>query len=148
MVKAREYIEHKFLPWILFLEKKNTIKHFVDGKESYLSELYNHISKEFNSLEHYELYMFRVQFISEILPKLGLSNILIIKTPEAKYQNEAQYIIIIYNDDALLYYTVDYLIDITYQIKKTINKNTSIVTNTTLDIKEIMQQIKNDLMMN
>lgn len=148
MVKAREYIEHKFLPWILFLEKKNTIKHFIDGKEAYLTELYNHISKEFKSLEHYELYMFRVQFIIEILPKLGLSNILIIKTPEAKYQNEAQYIIIIYNDDLLLYYTVDYLMDITYQIKKTVDKNTTIVANTTLDIKQIMQQIKNDLMMN
>ena len=42
-MKAREYIEHKFLPWILFLDKYDTINHFNNGKEAYLMELYNHI---------------------------------------------------------------------------------------------------------
>ena len=46
-MRAREYIEHQYIPWILFLDKRDTIKHFVDGKESYLCELYNHISKIF-----------------------------------------------------------------------------------------------------
>ena len=44
-MKAREYIEHQYLPWILFLDPKDTIKHFTSSKEEYVCELYNHISK-------------------------------------------------------------------------------------------------------
>ena len=48
-MKAREYIEHHYLPWILFLDRKDTIRHFVEKKEMYLCEMYNHISKEFKA---------------------------------------------------------------------------------------------------
>ena len=87
-MRAREYIEHQYIPWILFLDKRDTIKHFVDGKESYLCELYNHISKEFKALERYELFMFRVEFLKQATP-LGLVHIIAVKTPEAILQDTA-----------------------------------------------------------
>ena len=116
-MRAREYIEHQYIPWILFLDKRDTIKHFVDGKESYLCELYNHISKEFKALERYELFMFRVEFLKQATP-LGLVHIIAVKTPEAILQGESAYLFIVYNDNVLINYTVDYVLDITYAIKK------------------------------
>ena len=101
-MRAREYIEHQYIPWILFLDKRDTIKHFVDGKESYLCELYNHISKEFKALERYELFMFRVEFLKQATP-LGLVHIIAVKTPEAILQGESAYLFIVYNDNELIY---------------------------------------------
>ncbi len=143
-MKAREYIEHQYLPWILFLDKKDTIRHFTERKEGYLCELYNHISKEFKALERYELFMFRVELSKQATP-LGMVNIISVKTPEAILQGESAYIFIIYNDNELIYYTVDYVLDITYSIKKYHNKKVVTIDNTKLDLKEIMNKINMDL---
>ena len=144
-MRAREYIEHQYIPWILFLDRRDTIKHFVDGKESYLCELYNHISKEFKALERYELFMFRVEFLKQATP-LGLVHIIAVKTPEAILQGESAYLFIVYNDNELIYYTVDYVLDITYAIKKYKDKKFTTICNTELNIKEIMNKITMDLM--
>ncbi len=144
-MRAREYIEHQYIPWILFLDKRDTIKHFVDGKESYLCELYNHISKEFKALERYELFMFRVEFLKQATP-LGLVHIIAVKTPEAILQGESAYLFIVYNDNELIYYTVDYVLDITYAIKKYKDKKVTTIDNTELNLKEIMNKITMDLM--
>ena len=143
-MKAREYIEHQYLPWILFLDKKDTIRHFIEKKEGYLCELYNHISKEFKALERYELFMFRVEFSKQATP-IGMTNVISIKTPEAILQGDSAYIFIIYNDNDLIYYTVDYVLDITYSIKKYHNKKVVTIDNTQLDLKEIMNKINMDL---
>ena len=116
-LKAREYIEHQYLPWILFLDPKDTIKHFKNGKEEYLCELYNHISKEFKALERYELFMFRVEFFKQMTP-LGMMNFIAAKTPDVYYQSDSAFIIIGYNDSELFYYTIDYVLDQTFSIKK------------------------------
>lgn len=144
-MRAREYIEHQYIPWILFLDRRDTIKHFVDGKESYLCELYNHISKEFKALERYELFMFRVEFLKQATP-LGLVHIIAVKTPEAILQGESAYLFIVYNDNELIYYTVDYVLDITYAIKKYKDKKVTTIDNTELNLKEIMNKITMDLM--
>jgi hypothetical protein len=144
-MKAREYIEHKYLPWILFLDKKDTIKHFTEKKEAYLCEMYNHISKEFNALERYELFMFRVEFFKQASPN-GMLNIIGVKTPEVFNQGDAAYLFIVYNDHELVYYTIDYLLQETYSIKRYKDKKVIIIDNTTLDIKEIMRKINIDLM--
>ena len=144
-MKAREYIEHQYLPWILFLDRKDTIKHFTERKEAYLCEMYNHISKEFNALERYELFMFRVEF-SKIPSSKGLLHVISVKAPEAFSQGDAAYLFIVYNDHELVYYTIDYVLDITYSIKRYKDKKVSIIDNTTLDIKEIMRKINIDVM--
>ena len=144
-MKAREYIEHQYIPWILFLDRRDTIKHFLDGKEGYLCELYNHISKEFKALERYELFMFRVETMRQVT-SLGLVNIIAVKTPEAFFQGESAYLFIVYNDNELIYYTVDYVLDITYVIKKYKDKKVTNLDNTELNLKEIMHKITMDLM--
>ena len=146
-MKAREYIEHQYLPWILFLDSKDTIKHFTVGKEEYLCELYNHISKEFKALERYELFMFRVEF-SKLMSPFGMLNVIAVKTPEARLQGESSMLIILYNDTQLLYYTVDYVMDITYAIKKYHNKKVTTIDNTEFNYKEILKKITNDLLIN
>jgi len=143
-MKAREYIEHQYLPWILFLDKRDTIKHFIDDKEHYLFELYNHISKEFNALERYELFMFRVQFIKKMLP-IGMSNIIIIKTPEVLYKGDSAYLFIVYNDSELIYYTIDFVMGETYQIRKYYDKKQTVISNTVLDVDKILNEINIDL---
>ena len=144
-MKAREYIEHQYIPWILFLDRRDTIKHFLEGKEAYLCELYNHISKEFKALERYELFMFRVEVAKQVTP-LGMVNIISVKTPEALLQAESAYLFIVYNDTELIYYTVDYVLDVTYVIKKYKDKKVTTVDNTQLDLKEIMNKINIDVM--
>ena len=129
----------------MFLDKKDTIRHFIEKKEGYLCELYNHISKEFKALERYELFMFRVEFSKQATP-IGMTNVISIKTPEAILQGDSAYIFIIYNDNDLIYYTVDYVLDITYSIKKYHNKKVVTIDNTTLDLKEILNKINMDLM--
>ena len=146
-MKAREYIEHQYLPWILFLDSKDTIKHFTVGKEEYLCELYNHISKEFKALERYELFMFRVEF-SKLMSPFGMLNVIAVKTPEARLQGESSMLIVLYNDSHLLYYTVDYVMDITYAIKKYHNKKVTTIDNTEFNYKEIIKKITNDLLIN
>ena len=143
-MKAREYIEHKYLPWILFLDRKDTIKHFTEKKEAYLCEMYNHISKEFNALERYELFMFRVEFSKQVTPK-GLYNLISVKSPNVINQGDSAYLFIMYNEKDLIYYTIDYLLGETFSIKKYKDKKVIIIDNTTLDIKEIMRKINIDL---
>lgn len=144
-MKAREYIEHHYLPWILFLDKKDTIRHFTEKKEMYLCEMYNHISKEFKALERYELYMFRVEISKKVSAK-GLLNIISVKTPDAVSQGDSAFLFIVYNEQELIYYTVDYVLDVTYSIKKYKDKKVTIIDNTTLDIKEIFSKINIDIM--
>ena len=144
-MKSREYIEHQYLPWILFLDRKDTIRHFTEKKEAYLCEMYNHISKEFKALERYELFMFRVETTKHMSP-LGMINMISVKTPEALYQGDSAYLFIVYNDSELIYYTVDYVMDITYVIKKYYKKAVTTLDNTRLDLKEIVSKINIDLM--
>lgn len=143
-MKAREYIEHQFLPWILFLDKNETIKQIKDRKEGYLLELYNHISKEFMALERYELFMFRTEFFTQMLP-IGLSNIILIKTPEVLSSGDSAYLFIVHNDSHLIYYTVDLVSSGMYQIKKYYNKKVEVIANTSIDIREIMNEISQEL---
>ena len=143
-MKAREYIEHQFLPWILFLDKNETIKQIKDRKEGYLLELYNHISKEFMALERYELFMFRTEFFIQMLP-IGLSNIILIKTPEVLSSGDSAYLFIVHNDSHLIYYTVDLVSSGMYQIKKYYNKKVEVIANTSIDIREIMNEISQEL---
>lgn len=143
-MKAREYIEHQFLPWILFLDKNETIKQITERKEGYVFELYNHISKEFLALERYELFMFRVQFFTQVLP-IGMSNIILIKTPMALSSGDSAYLFIVHNNSHLIYYTVDLVRDDMYQIKKYHNKKVTVIANSSLDIKEIMNTISQEL---
>jgi hypothetical protein len=144
-MKAREYIEHQYLPWILFLDKKDTIKQLIDRKEGYLFELYNHISKEFKALERYELFMFRVQFSKQILP-IGMSEIITIKTPQVFSSGDCAYIFIVYNDSNLIYYTVDYVLEDMFQVRKYYNKKQVVIANVSSDLKEIMNAITTNLM--
>lgn len=144
-MKAREYIEHQYIPWILFLDSKDTIKHFTVGKEEYLCELYNHISVEFKALERYELFMFRVETFKQMTP-LGLMHFIAAKTPDVYYQSDSAYLIIGYNDDHLIYYTVDYVLDGTFAIKKYHDKKVATIDNSTADFKEIMNKIIMDLL--
>jgi hypothetical protein len=144
-MKAREYIEHQYIPWILFLDRHDTIKHFLEGKENYLNELYNHISKEFHAIERYELFMFRVHVEKKMLP-IGMSNIIIAKTPNAIYSGDCAYLFIVYNDKELIYYTVDYVMDVTYSVKKYYNKKVSVIGNCTLEMNEIIDVIQRDLL--
>lgn len=144
-MKAREYIEHQYIPWILFLDRHDTIKHFLEGKENYLNELYNHISKEFHAIERYELFMFRVQVEKKMLP-IGMSNIIIAKTPNAIYSGDCAYLFIVYNDKELIYYTVDYIMDVTYSVKKYYNKKVSVIGNCTSEMNEIFDLIQRDLL--
>lgn len=144
-MKAREYIEHQYIPWILFLDRHDTIKHFLEGKENYLNELYNHISKEFHAIERYELFMFRVQVEKKMLP-IGMSNIIIAKTPNAIYSGDCAYLFIVYNDKELIYYTVDYIMEVTYSVKKYYNKKVSVIGNCTSEMNEIFDLIQRDLL--
>ena len=77
---------------------------------------------------------------------LGMVNIISVKTPEALLQAESAYLFIVYNDTELIYYTVDYVLDVTYVIKKYKDKKVTTVDNTQLDLKEIMNKINIDLM--
>ena len=143
-MKAREYIEHQFLPWILFLDPKETIKQITDKKEGYLFELYNHISKEFNAIDRYELFMFRVEFFTQMLP-IGISNIILMKTPEALNIGDSAYLFIVHNNNYLIYYTVDRVNGELFQIKKYIEGKTKIISNSSLDTREIMNAISQEL---
>ena len=143
-MKAREYIEHQFLPWILFLDKNETIKQITERKEGYLFELYNHISKEFRVLERYELFMFRVQFFTQMLP-IGMSNIILIKTPEALNSGDSAYLFIVHNNSNLIYYSVDMVTPEMYQIRKYHNRKIEVIANCGLEIKEIMNTISQEL---
>ena len=111
----------------------------------YLCEMYNHISKEFKALERYELYMFRVE-ISKMVSAKGLLNIISVKAPDTISQGDSAFLFIVYNDQELIYYTVDYVLDVTYSIKKYKDKKVTIIDNTTLDIKEIFNKINIDIM--
>ena len=144
-MKAREYIECQFLPWILFLDRYDTIKQITERKEGYMCELYNHISKEFKAIERYELFMFRVQFAKRVLP-IGMSNIITIKTPEVYSSGDCAYLFIVYNDTSLIYYTVNYVLDNVYQLKKFYDKKQTVIANVGLNHDEIMNAITHNLM--
>jgi hypothetical protein len=89
--------------------------------------------------------MFRVEFLKQATP-LGLVHIIAVKTPEAILQGESAYLFIVYNDNELIYYTVDYVLDITYAIKKYKDKKVTTICNTELNLKDIMNKITMDLM--
>lgn len=144
-MKAREYIEHKFLPWILFLDPRDTINHFNHEKENYLCELYNHISEAFKSLERYELYMFRVQMQKQMLP-IGMANIIICNLPTVKYPNEARAIYIVYNEDTLIYYVVAYLLNGNYELIKETKGSKESIAVLDYDAQKIFEAIQNNLM--
>lgn len=145
ILKARDYIEHNYLPWILFLDKNDTINHYIKYKEEYLFETYNHISKEFKAIEFYELYMFRIQFSKLMLPS-GIVNIITAKLPEVKLPNDAGYLVIIYSENELLYYTVDFVIDTTFQIRKYSKDKQTVIDTVSNDFIEVISAIKADLL--
>lgn len=145
-MKARVYVETKFIPWILFLDTKDTIKHFTNLKEEYLFETYNHISTEFKAIERYELYMFRVTFSNALSPN-GIYELIVCKTPEVKNVGESACLIIAYNKDDVIYYNVELLLNGDFQINKIKPKQkdiVSIVSKPNMD--DIIQFIKNDLL--
>ena len=144
-MKAREYIEHKFLPWILFLDRYDTINHFNNGKEAYLMELYNHISKEFNALERYELYMFRIQTNHFMTPH-GMVEAIICKAPPVRNPKDANYIIIVHNKELLLYYTIDFVMDVTYQVRRYQNRNQTVIATISNEYNEMINVIQTDLL--
>lgn len=146
-MKAREYIEHCFIPWILFLDSYDTIKHFENSKEEYLCETYNHISAEFKSLDHYELYMFRVTVNKIVLP-IGSSTLIFCKTPDVKQANDASCLIIIYNDENLLYYTLKYAYNNTFQLERVERKDKKVIdTLESPNYDSILSSIRRDLLL-
>jgi hypothetical protein len=116
-MKARIYIEQQFLPWILFLDSYDTLKHYNERKEEYLWEIYNHISEEFKAIDRYELYMFRVGFNKLLTPR-GMVKLIICKTPDVNNVGESSYIVIAYNDTELHYYHVEKYLEDKYYLKK------------------------------
>ena len=144
-MKAREYIEQNFIPWILFLDTQDTLKHFKEFKEEYLLETYNHISKEFRTVDQYELYMFRVNF-SKVLSSSGMANLIMCKTPDIKNLKDSVYIIVAYNEELLIYYTVTYINDNTYQLNRFEGKNKTVLyTFSNLNTDMLLNEIKGDL---
>ena len=144
-MKARDYIEHNYIPWILNLDTKDTINHFLNGKEAYLCELYNHINSEFKTIERYELYMFRINYTKYAFP-IGLCNVITVKTPPSLAQGDAAYIIIVYNDKNLIYYTVDLVIERIYQITKYQNHSKKTIGNVNLELADIYNLITNEML--
>ncbi len=145
MMKARDYLEHNYLPWILFLDPKDTINHFINGKEEFLCETYNHITQGFKAIEFYELYMFRVQKTNLMTP-YGLVDVIICKTPPVRNSKDASYLIIVYGKDLLLYYTIDYVMDVTYQVRRYQNRVQNVIATIANEYNEMMNVIQNDLM--
>ena len=142
-MKARPYIEQQYLPWILFLDRGDTLKHFKDGKENYLCELYNHISEEFKALEHYELYMFR-QTATKMMSPYGMINFIIIKTPDVKSVGDSSMIVIGYNEIELSYYYLEYAFENTYSLKEIKNGKKNIIRIfDNPDSNLVLQEIKN-----
>lgn len=145
-MKAREYIEHNYLPWILFLDSKDTINHFINGKEEFLCELYNHITKEFKAIDFYELYMFRIQRMKLMTPS-GMTEVIIAKTPPVRNANDVSYMVIVHNENLLLYYTLDFVMDVTYQVRRYRNREQTVIATITNEYNELMNVIKSDLLM-
>ena len=145
-MKAREYIEHNYLPWILFLDSKDTINHFINGKEEFLCELYNHITKEFKAIDFYELYMFRIQRMKLMTPS-GMAEVIIAKTPPVRNANDVSYKVIFHNENLLLYYTLDFVMDVTYQVRRYRNREQTVIATITNEYNELMNVIKSDLLM-
>lgn len=145
-MKAREYIEHNYLPWILFLDSKDTINHFINGKEEFLCELYNHITKEFKAIDFYELYMFRIQRMKLMTPS-GMAEVIIAKTPPVRNANDVSYMVIVHNENLLLYYTLDFVMDVTYQVRRYRNREQTVIATITNEYNELMNVIKSDLLM-
>lgn len=145
-MKAREYIEHNYLPWILFLDSKDTINHFINGKEEFLCELYNHITKEFKAIDFYELYMFRIQRMKLMTPS-GMAEVIIAKTPPVRNANDVSYMVIVHNENLLLYYTLDFVMDVTYQVRRYQNREQTVIATITNEYNELMNVIKSDLLM-
>ena len=145
-MKAREYIEHNYLPWILFLDSRDTINHFINGKEEFLCELYNHITKEFKAIDFYELYMFRIQRMKLMTPS-GMAEVIIAKTPPVRNANDVSYMVIVHNENLLLYYTLDFVMDVTYQVRRYQNREQTVIATITNEYNELMNVIKSDLLM-
>ena len=145
-MKAREYIEHNYLTWILFLDSKDTINHFINGKEEFLCELYNHITKEFKAIDFYELYMFRIQRMKLMTPS-GMAEVIIAKTPPVRNANDVSYMVIVHNENLLLYYTLDFVMDVTYQVRRYRNREQTVIATITNEYNELMNVIKSDLLM-
>jgi len=145
-LKARAYTEQQFLPWILFLDKDDTIRHLKDGKETYLYELYNHIATEFKTLDHYELYMFRITN-QKVMSQYGVINLIIIKTPEVRNVNESSYLVICYNDVELSYYYMEYQFAENYSLYKIKNKQKSLVfTSSNPSYNDMISAIQKELL--
>lgn len=145
-MKAREYTETKFIPWILFLEPNDTIKHFQTSKEAYLMETYNHISGEFKAIDRYDLYMFRVTFSNQLTPD-GLYDLIICKLPEVKGPNESAYLILAHQKDKIIYYLAQHLVTDDYQIKKiTKNNKETIATLSNPSLEDVLKIVKGNLL--
>lgn len=144
-MKARDYLEHNYFPWILNLDPKDTINHFLNGKEEFLCETYNHITREFKAIEFYELYMFRIQTNHFMTPH-GMVEAIICKTPPVRNPKDANYIIIVHNKDLLLYYTIDFVMDVTYQVRRYQNRNQTVIATISNEYNEMINVIQTDLL--
>ena len=146
ILKVRTYIEQQFIPWILFLDNDDTIRHFKEGKEGYLCETYNHISSEFKSLDHYELYMFRVSF-TKAMTQFGMMNFIICNLPPVINIKESSMIVLVYNEYQLNYYYLEYMMENTFSLSKIDNDKQKSLVKTMLNptAEEVINTIKSDL---
>jgi len=144
-LKAREYIEQHFIPWILFLDTEDTLKHFKENKEEYLCETYNHISTEFKTVDRYELYMFRVTTTRYMTP-YGMMDLIICKTPDIKVVGDSKLLVIAYNKVSTFYYCLEYRFENTYALKKK-TKEVKDTIKVLIDPnnEEVLDAIKTDL---
>ena len=145
-MKARSYIEESFIPWILFLDPEDTIKHFKEKKEEYLCETYNHISKEFKSIDHYEMYMFRVNMMKMVTLR-GHYNLIIAKLPDIKNAYESSLMVIAIGGEELIYYYLNYSFSNQFDLlKRTKKEKTKLASFANPQMDDIMKSIKADLM--
>jgi len=144
-LKAREYIEQQFIPWILFLDTEDTLKHFKEKKEEYLLETYNHISTEFKTVDRYELYMFRVS-TNKLMTPYGMMNLIICKTPDVKVMGDSKMLVIAYNNLQTIYYYLEYCFEETYTLKKRTKEiKDSVKTFISPTNEEVLEEIRKDL---
>lgn len=144
-MKARIYIEHEFLPWILFLHKQDTLEHLLKGKEEYLCEMYNHISNAFYSLEFYELYMFQISSFKIVFPSKKLEGIMV-STPDTDSVGCAKYLFIVYDKHSLFYFTFDCLAGSNYALFSNNGKEAKRIATLDNDLEQVKLAIRNYIM--
>ena len=90
--------------------------------------------------------MFRIQRMKLMTPS-GMAEVIIAKTPPVRNANDVSYMVIVHNENLLLYYTLDFVMDVTYQVRRYRNREQTVIATITNEYNELMNVIKSDLLM-